>query len=85
MKITTMNQFSLSCYPFLIFKLRKLWNYATIFLLYVEKSNNQTSNASQEVQQILQAPQRKPSPLEEALANLVKATQTIFEQVRKTQ
>lgn len=45
-------------------------------------SNNQTLNANQCVQQ---APQCKPSPLEETLLNFMKATQASFEQVSKSQ
>lgn len=48
-------------------------------------SNNQTLNSNQGVQQVPQAPSRKPSPLEEALANFMKSTQTSFKQVGKTQ
>lgn len=45
--------------------------------------NNQTLNSNQGIQQVPQAPQQKPSHLEETLSNFIKATQTSFEQVRK--
>lgn len=48
-------------------------------------SNNQTLNSNQGVQQVPQAPQKNPSPLEETLANFMKGTQPCFEQVSTTQ